>query len=188
MDEKDWYTESEIDEYTIKLTDLALEITRAAEDNNKSYFIGSGLAIDFSVGKITRNHHDIDFDPMLEDIPWWIEWFKAQGYEVQEGKDKKFLETWRIFDESGEAIVDMWPFKLEGEALLVNMNGQYVDSGRHWNETRIVTFKGTDVRIENPERVLEQKLRHTLKNKQIRKQDAHDFRLFGRELKLSKQA
>ncbi len=128
---KDWYTECKIDDYTTKLENLAISMTKAANENNKDYFFGGGLAIDFSVGKITRNHHDIDFHPMLGDINWWEKWFTTKGYKLKSPADKRFSETYKVLDEGGNEIVDMWPFKLQGDKLMIMIHGKYADSGRH---------------------------------------------------------
>lgn len=181
----DWFTEDPIDQYTDRIVNLALQIAKVAEENNKEYFIGGGLAIDFFLGKISRNHHDIDFHPMLKDSLWWMNWFKEQGYNVWGPADQQFKETYKVSDDDGEEIVDMWPLKLKKGILLIMYNGEYVDSWRKWDETKIVQFKGINVRVENPERVLEQKQRHSEQNKEVRKQDQHDFHLLGKELQLT---
>lgn len=172
---------AEIDEYTKGLVDLAVEIARAAAENQKEYFIGGGLAIDLSVGRITRNHHDIDFHPMLEDASWWVAWFKQRGCRVGKGDDLNFPETFKVKDYRGEEILDMWPFKLEEGKLLIKYRGSYVDSGRHWQEVRSVDYNGINFRIENPQRVLDQKLRHVRQGQKLRPSDLHDFKLLGRE-------
>jgi len=170
-----------ITEYTKRLFRLAIDIAKAAKENRKEYFIGGGLAIDFSIGRITRNHHDIDFHSMLIDAMWWKKWFEDNGYKVKGGVNPKFTEIFGIENNDGETIVDMWPFKLEGEKLMIRHQGKYIDSERHWEETRGVNYEGVNIRIENPDRVLDQKLRHIKKGEKIRVQDLHDFKLLGRK-------
>lgn len=170
-----------IDEYTKRLVDLAGEIAKAAAEHQKEYFIGGGLAIDLSVGRITRNHHDIDFHPMLEDAGWWVAWFKQRGYRVRKRADPNFPETFKVKDSRGEPILDMWPFKLANGKLLINYKGNYADGGRHWQEVRAVDYNGITFKIENPQRVLDQKLRHVRQGQKLRPPDLHDFRLLGRE-------
>lgn len=170
-----------IDQYTRHLEILLMKIAQSAKENGKDYFIGGGLAIDLSLGKMSRNHHDIDFHPMLEDASWWIKWFKDKGYEVKNRQDPEFPETWNVFNSNNEAIIDMWPLRLESETSLINHNGEYTDSGRHWEETKLVKYKDVDIKIENPERVLEQKTRHVKQGQEYRLVDLHDFKLLGRE-------
>ena len=172
----------EISEYTKKLFALAQEIAEAAAEQQKDYFIGGGLAIDLSVGRITRNHHDIDFHPMLEDAGWWLAWFKQRGYRVGKGDDPNFPETFKVKDRRGKEILDVWPFKLVNGKLLINYKGEYVDAGRHWQEVRLVVYDGTTFKVENPQRVLDQKLRHVRQGQKLRPSDLHDFELLGRKL------
>jgi hypothetical protein len=176
-----------INEYTNKLVDLALEIATTAKEMNKDYFFGGGLVIDFYVGKITRNHHDIDFHPMLEDSSWWERWFTKKEYEIKKVADPKFTETYQVKNTRGEAIVDVWPLKLDHGKLMIKYQGKYSDSGRYWKEIETTTFKGVDIKIENPQRVLDQKLRHFKEGQKFRFQDSHDFKLLGRAIKLDKQ-
>jgi len=172
-----------INEYTWQLEALLLKIAEAASDNKKEYFIGEGFAIDIFLGKISRNHHDIDFHPMLEDSLWWLEWFKKLGYKVRNRQDAKFPETWNVYNSEGEAIVDMWPFRLENGLLLINHEGKYSDGGRHWEEMNLTNYRGVKIKIENPERVLEQKSRNAKHGQNYRPKDLHDFRLLGKEPK-----
>jgi len=172
-----------INEYTRQLEGLVMKIARAAKENKKEYLIGGGLAIDLSLGKISRNHHDIDFHPMLDDYSWWIKWFKDRGYKVRNRRDHKFPETWWVYNSNEEAIVDMWPFQLKNGILLINQEGKYLDAGRHWEETKLINYKNIDIRIENPLRVLEQKTRHVSQGQKYRPVDIHDFKLLGKEPK-----
>jgi len=171
-----------INKHTKQLEKLALEITRAAEENKKDYFIGGGLAIDFFYGKLSRNHHDIDFHPMLKDELWWVQWFTDQGYNVKNRADPQFPETWNIFNSHTKFVVDMWPFRLENGILLINNGGKYIDAKRHWEEITSVVYKNITIRIENPQRVLEQKTRHAKQSQKYRPVDVHDFKLLGKNL------
>lgn len=180
-----WYTSGvRINKYTKELEILVVKIANAAKENNKKYLIGGGLAIDLSLWKISRNHHDIDFHPMLEDYSWWIEWFENQGYKVKNRQDNKFPETWWVYNSNEEAIVDMWPFQLKNGILLINQEGKYLDAGRHWEETMLIIYKNVEIRIENPLRVLEQKNRHANRlGQKYRPIDLHDFKLLNKEPK-----
>ncbi|MDP2874115.1 MAG: hypothetical protein Q8N84_02380 [bacterium] len=172
-----------LNKHTNILINLAIKIAKTASDYQKDYFIGGGLAIDFSVGKITRNHHDIDFHPMLQDSLWWKRWFENQGYKVLDKVDPHFTEVFKVKDKDDNTIVDMWPFKLVNGKLLIKYQGEYLDSGRYWEETRKVNFQNTIIRIENPQRVLDQKIRHAKKGQALRPPDIHDFKLLGRNPK-----
>lgn len=174
--------EIEINEYTKRVVKLAMEIGQAAKDNDKEGFIGSGLAIDLSLGRISRDHHDIDFHPMLEDAQWWREWFTEKGYKVVKRKKTDYPDAYKVVDNEGEEVVDLWPIKLEEEKLLINHNGEFVDSNKRWSETRVINYQGVDIRVENPERVLEQKAKDAKNGKPMRPQDIHDFKLLGRSI------
>lgn len=166
--EQDFSPNAPIDVLTNIIVNLAKQIASTAHQNNKKYFIGGGLAIDFSVGKITRNHHDIDFHPMLTDYTWWQDWFKQKGYEIEIPADDNYPKTCHVVDKKYENIIDLWPLKPKLPLLLINCNGKYIDSLRVWNEIRQVNFEGTQIVIENPARVLEQKLRHAKSFKNLR--------------------
>lgn len=168
-----------MDKLTSKLVHLLLVIAKAGNENNKEYFIGGGFAIDLTVGKITRKHHDIDFHPMLEDFPWWRDWFLNQGLDVKKKPESDFPDVYHVFDKKGIFMVDMWPFRLVSDQLMINKEGVEVDANRHWSETRIVNFQNTKVRIENPKRVLEQKMRHAKDKANLRPEDKHDFKLLS---------
>ena len=170
-----------MDKHTHEIVGLVTEIARAALSSEKQYFIGGGLAIDLSVGKITRNHHDIDFHPMLKDATWWINWFEKRRLLVKKIEGGHFPETYNIFDQGGEMVVALWPMELKEGVLLINQDGSYVDAGRHWEETRVVKYNGVDFNVENPQRVLEQKLRHVKQGQPFRDQDRHDFKLLGQD-------
>lgn len=170
-----------MDEHTQEIVRLVTEIARAALDSKKQYFIGGGLAIDLSVSKITRNHHDIDFHPILKDASWWIDWFEKQGLSVKRIEGGHFPETYNIFNQNGEMVVDLWPMDLKEGILFINKDGVYVDAGRYWDETRLVKYNGVDFNIENPQRVLEQKLRHAKRGEPFREQDRHDFKLLDQD-------
>lgn len=182
MDEEKSNKEAPITEYTHNLVNLALDIAQAG----KPYFFGGGFAVDFSVGKITRNHHDIDFHPRVEDIDWWLKWFQDKGYTTRKFDWKGFEEVYKV--EQGDDIVDLWPFKLEDNKLMIKRDGEYVETERRFDEVRTVKFQGIDVCIENPLRVLEQKQRHADKGEDMRPQDEHDFALLGKQPGSSKIA
>jgi len=174
-----------INQHTRQLERLTIEIVQMAEENKKEYFIGGGLAIDFFCGKISRNHHDIDFHPMLEDSEWWIRQFQEKGYVIKNRSDEQFPETWWVFHSNGKFMIDMWPFRLNNGVLFINKQGKYVDSGRHWLETKVINVKHVKIRVENPYRVLEQKTRHVCQGQAYRSVDIHDFKLLGRSPRIN---
>lgn len=168
-----------IDVYTHSLFDLVLQIAQTAQKYDKQYFIGGGVAIDLSLGKITRNHHDIDFHPLLEDFDWWKRWFKKQGYTTEEPADEDFEETCHVLNLNGDNVVDLWPMKLINGKAFCKYKGKYTNTSRYWHETRLVVFENTKINVENPKRILEQKIRQAKKGKQLRPQDLHDFTVLG---------
>ncbi|QQS38516.1 hypothetical protein IPM62_03985 [Candidatus Woesebacteria bacterium] len=171
---------TKIDTYTFSLFELAKKISKTAENYTKEYFIGGGLAIDLYVGKVTRNHHDIDFHPMLDDYEWWKSWFVENGYKIDEPASDSYPETCKVLDKDCQEIVDMWPFKLTNGVLEINKEGKYVDAHRKWYENETVEFEGIKIRIENPLRVLDQKKRHFKEGQDLRIQDKHDFEVLGK--------
>lgn len=177
---------SEIDSFTKSLFKLVLEIAKAAELNSKDYFFGGGMAIDLHFGKITRNHHDIDFHPILKDYSWWKQWFIKKGYSIEEPASEDFPETSHVIDNEGNMLVDLWPMRLVSNRLKIKHKGSYSDAGRHWNEIQTVKFMGNNIKIENPERVLDQKKRHFKSGEEFREQDKHDYELLGRKTDFTK--
>jgi len=109
------YETTTIDEFTLLLEETALKIAKVAEENKKRYVIGSGLAIAFFKGKLSRNHHDVDFHPLRSDAEWWVKWFKGQGYEVVEKQDDEAGKVYEIKESDGELLVDLWPIDREEE-------------------------------------------------------------------------
>ena len=175
-------SDASFDQLTNNIVLLAKKIAIVADKNNKKYFFGEGLAIDFSVGKITRNHHDIDFHPTLKDYDWWKEWFKSQGYSIEEPANEDFPETCHVVDNNSENIVDLWPFVFEKNMCVINYKGKYVNANRYPSENIKITYEGMNIEIENPQRVLDQKLKHIKDGGELRPQDIHDFKILGREL------
>lgn len=176
---------AEIDDYTKDLFEILKEIAKTAEINSKKYFIGGGIAIEVFKGKIARNHHDIDFHPLLKDYTWWKDWFVKKGYTIEEPASDDFEETCHVKDINDEDIIDMWPFKVENDICLIKHNGKYTNGNRHWNEIQTVAFDSVNITIENPQRVLEQKLRTAKKAELLRPQDNHDFKIMGVDPKLA---
>jgi len=169
-EEKVWprYKTNTIDEFTLLLEKLALEIADAAKKNNKKYVIGSGFAIEFFNGQLSRNHHDIDFHPLRSDTEWWVKWFKDQGYKVIEKQNDEAGKVHEVKGSGGELLVDLYPIDKEEEWK--NMNMEKVD------------YKGTTICIESPNRVLDSKIRYARKHCQgkLRVQDLHDFTSLGK--------
>ena len=158
------YETDKIDEFTLSLESLALKIAKAAKENSKKYVFSGGMAIEFYVGRITRNHHDVDFHPLRKDVAWWKEWFENSGYTVNKKHDKEAGEVFEVKGIKGELVVDMWPTPL----------------GEDRGEVKIVNYKGVDVCISDPAKVLNEKVRNAKIGKSLRRQDLHDFALLGR--------
>ena len=70
------------DPWTLELEALLLEIAAAAEEHAKPYYLGGGVALDVSLGWMTRHHEDLDFYPFAQDADWWKDWFAARGYAI----------------------------------------------------------------------------------------------------------
>ena len=169
IDKKVWprYKTEVIDEFTFLLEKIALKIARAAKKNKMKYAIGSGLAIEFFKGRLSRNHHDVDFHPLISDAKWWAEWFRNHGYKVIEKQDGEGNKVYEIKGEEGEVLVDLWPI-----------------NKREWKDMNVkkVNYKGVIVCIEEPDRVLRSKVRYAREHCQgkLRVQDLHDFTSLGK--------
>ena len=167
--QKAWprYKTNTIDDFTLLLERIALEIADAAKKNNKKYMIGSGFAIEFFNGQLSRNHHDVDFHPLRSDAEWWVKWFKNQGYKVVEKQDDEAGKVYEVKGGDRELLVDLWPIS---EEEWKNMN------------MKKVNYKGVVICIEDPNRVLDSKVRYARKHCQgkLRVQNLHDFASLGK--------
>jgi len=70
-------------------------IAKPLEDVFAVWGFGGGWAIDGTIGKVTRDHHDVDIYVLREDLPEWREvwpealWYKMVGdREVELGEDE----------------------------------------------------------------------------------------------------
>jgi hypothetical protein len=165
VEKKVWprYKTEILDEFTLLLEKIVLNIVHTADKNKKEYIIGGGLAIEFFNGRLSRNHHDIDFNTRRSDTEWWVNWFKGQGYNVVKKKNSEAKEIYEIKGSHGELLVDYWP----------------IDNYEKWADMdeKKVTYKKTVICIEDPNRVLDSKIRHGREYRQgrLRIQDVHDF-------------
>jgi|GEM_PF-2014490 len=163
------YKTNIIDSFTLQLENLALNIARHAHKHNRKYVIGSGLAIDFYLGRISRNHYDIDFHPLFNDVGWWLEWFRSQGYTVIEREEKKVGLVYEIKSVNNELLVDFWPIAKDVV----------------WKDENVKTviYKNTPLIIEDPNTVLASKIKYANEHYKgrLRVQDLHDFSLMGQD-------
>lgn len=173
--------------WTEKLERLLLEIAKAAYENNKNYFFGGGFSIDLSLGKLSRDHEDIDFHPIETDTDWWRSWFENKGYVLSKSSDMKNTPlAFLLTDNKNSWIADVWPVNIEPDEKksLLNIKGEHdVWQGKNWNERKEIKYKGIPVVVENPESVLEQKINHARKMKVcLSRKHQHDFTSMGREI------
>ncbi len=156
------YKTNTIDEFTLSLETLALEIAKIAEQNSKKYMIGGGWALELTLGKITRNHHDIDFFPLKDDVVWWRNWFESQGLKTKDEQTNEGLII-KVLGNKKETLVDMVPSDL--------------------GNVMSVIYKGIKIFIDDPQKILDEKLRNAKEGKPLRRQDLHDISIMGRKLK-----
>lgn len=157
------------DKWTKKLIDLLLDIAKIAQKENKKYYIGGGFSIYLTLGKILRNHEDIDFYPDKKDKQWWKNWFIKKGYKIIRGEwMNNYPDAYYLTNDKGEYFADVYPIKIfdNGSIGMLNKNGKYgVWEGKSWIEVKKVAFQKTSVFVENPKSVIEQKLEWSQRNK-----------------------
>jgi hypothetical protein len=57
---KQWYSSDVLDEKTSLLETLLLHIAETAHKEHKPYYFGGGIAVDLSLGGLSRPHGDLE--------------------------------------------------------------------------------------------------------------------------------
>ncbi len=177
---------SSIDEWTLRIESLILQIAEAAETAGRFYFIGGGFAIDLMYGRLTRSHEDIDFHPMEDDTAWWEHWFVNLGYVVSREPDlEKYPNAFIVRDKQSRYVADVYPVAIRenSEVSMLTKDGdQHVWRGKTWHEVRHITYRGQSIIVENFQSVLYEKEQHARSHGGFLEQKhMHDFRLFNQK-------
>ena len=176
----------EVNKKTTSLNDLLLEIIKAAEKNRKRLFVTGGFALEIEVGRLTRNHDDLDLQPMEEDITWWKKWFKNKGFRVgyNDGiKDK--TKAFMAHSHDSSFYADMYGVKVAKDGALSSAErGKRHNWGSTWQKViKQKAWRGKKVYVIEYSTVLWLKKETVRKGQgKIRKKDIHDFKLFKKEL------
>lgn len=131
----DFYSLKGIDERTKKLFEIFLDVSRTANRNKKLILANAGFAVDLAVGKITRNHEDIDMVVLEKDLNWFKNLFKRLSYKIGclESNDPRYSFT--IEKEGFHGEVDS--IRIEGEKVS--------DQGDLGGERWIWPIKGSEL-------------------------------------------
>lgn len=148
-------------------------IAKPLEDVFAVWGFGGGWAIDGTVGKVTREHNDVDIYILREDLPEWREvWPDALWYKMVDDREVELGEG-----ETPDASVTTLHVR-DGEAfyeiLLMNTQGEdWVYEG----DVR-VTMPVEEAFVAGAERLpfLNPAIALLVKSKQLREKDVKDFK------------
>lgn len=171
---------------TINLNNLLLEIIKTSQKYGKKFFVSGGFALDIEIGKITRNHDDLDLHPMERDILCWKRWFKKKGFKIRyniEIKDK--TKAFVAHSPDSQFYVDMYGVRVSENGKLSSAeSGRRHDwAGTTWQQTvKRKTWQQKKVNILHYQGILWLKKQTAKKKKGVlRKKDWHDLKLFKRK-------
>lgn len=167
-------TQNNLDQKTVQLERMLLQIAETAKKCSKQYYFGGGFAIDLTFGGVSRAHGDIDFYPMEEDTQWWKDWFDSQGYIVSKDTDMENLSNaFSVLNKNNDYFADVYPVAIDhsgGISMLVREGTREVWDGiltiqgtrgiwegKSWNDVGKVHYKGQIISVENYKTVLAQK-------------------------------
>jgi len=68
---------------TQKLFEILIDLSEIAEKHERLLVVQGGFAVDLEVGKITRNHEDLDIIVLEKEVEWFRELFKVDGYKFK---------------------------------------------------------------------------------------------------------
>jgi hypothetical protein len=187
MAESQTTPEAIIDEWTLQLEKLLLEIATTASTENKQYYFGGGFSVDLSLGKLTRPHEDIDFHPLEKDTEYWKQWFLQRGFLLGQDPDmEKYPNAFLPTNERQDYFADVYPVTIgpNQEVTMVNQDGKIeVWPGKSYGNVQRVIYKGVPVFIESPESVLAQKAQYIKDNGgTLSDKHTHDFEILGKPL------
>jgi len=171
-----------VDKTTESLNTTLLEMLSVSEAANKTIFISGGFAIDIAVGRLTRNHDDIDAHPLEVDISWWKSWFKSKGFSIRYvDKIKDHSKAFVAYSPDQSYHVDMFGVKLNAEGKLSSAEGglRHDWSINPYGRERITaTWQSHNVTIFDPVGILWLK-RDTARrnNTELRAKDIQDIKL-----------
>jgi hypothetical protein len=177
-----------IDIRTKLLVGLVKYIAQTATQSKKRYCIGGGFSIDFSLGKITRSHEDIDLVVDVDDADWWMAVFKELGYIIGKYDYIEFFpDAFTVSDNSdSKFLMEVWAMKFRSDGTLYpphtpdHLGREWWNDKKH-GEAKQVQFEGVIVNIENPSATIDQKLGHVRHHKEtLSPKHQHDMKLMNR--------
>ena len=149
------------------------KIAAPLEDVFAVWGFGGGWAIDGTVGRVTREHHDVDICILREDLPEWRDvWPDALWYKMVDNREVELADgeepdasvrTLHVRD--GEAFYEILLMETEGD------NWVYEDDAR-------VKMPVEEVFVAGAERLsfLNPAIALLVKSKQLRDKDVKDFK------------
>lgn len=168
---------------TKKLNKLLLEIIEVSKEFEKKFFVAGGFALDIEVGRLTRNHDDLDLHPLEKNITWWKKWFRKKGFKIDynpEIKDK--TKAFVAYSPDDEFYVDMYGVKVgrKGKLFSAESGKRHDWAGTTWQGTvKTKDWQGRKVNILHHEGILWLKKKTVKKqSSKLRKKDIHDLKLF----------
>lgn len=146
-----------------------------ANKHNKTLLGQAGFAVDLAVGKLTRNHDDLDLITLEEEIEVFRSYFKDQGFKIGclDFNDPSLTFTF----EKGLVHGDMDTIKIDGED--VSDKGHKDDGRWTWpiKASELVwsrTIDGILVKFASPTLVYDFKKRQQKRDKK-REKENQDF-------------
>jgi len=170
---KDFYSEKHTDSKTKRLFELFLEISEIANKEKKLLLAQAGFAVGLAVGKVTRNHRDIDMLTFKKDIGWFKEYFASSGCKIDSYGDPEYSFFFVRDDLHG----DLGCIKIEGQKV-------FDRDDKEWWQWPIMAdeliwsreIDGTLVKFVSPVLTYDFKKRQRRRDKK-RIKELHDFRV-----------
>jgi hypothetical protein len=176
-----------LDPKTTNLVKLMMSLVTRANQHQMRYALGGGLALDISLGRLTRPHEDIDMIISIDDVALWQRQFIDEGYEI--GHDEymryfpySFTVVSKDYDRDNY-LIEVWPmeFKPDGSLYPPHTSDH---PGRNWWASKNVktwqkiSYDGVQVWIESPAEIIKQKLDHVRFHKEaLAAKHLHDLEL-----------
>ncbi len=178
------------DARTRLLLDLVARIAVAADEHQKRYYVGSGFAIDLSLGRLSRDHGDIDLMVDVIDAAWWRSLFASWGFDI--GRDAYMAYFPNAFSvarnpkDEDDYLIEVWPMEYRGDGGLYPPHTAD-HPGREWwaakrqADVKRVTFGRGSVLVEDPHAAIDQKLEHVRHHREaLLPKHVHDLEQMGR--------
>lgn len=172
------------------LLDLAIRIAEAADEHQKRYYVGSGFAIDLSLGRLSRDHDDIDLVVDVIDAEWWRSLFASWGFDI--GRDTYmayFPDAFSVAQnpkDEDDYLIEVWPMEYRRDGSLypphmADHPGREWWAEKRWADVRRGAFSGGVILVEDPHTAIDQKLEHVRHHREaLAPKHVHDLEQMGR--------